>query len=54
MQVGPANPFKTQQQQAQKNMLAGFVEPAHFNHFQFENQRRTFHTYGVDDCVQCM
>ncbi|XP_033635021.1 pre-mRNA-processing factor 17-like [Asterias rubens] len=45
-QVGPANPFKTQQQAAKKNMLAGFTEDAHFNHFQFENQRRTFTSYG--------
>ena len=45
-QVGPANPFKTQQQIAHKNSLAGFVEPAHIDHFQFENQRRTFHTFG--------
>jgi len=27
-------------------MLAGYVEPAHFDNFQFENQRRTFHSYG--------
>ena len=27
-------------------MLAGYVEPSHFNDFQFENQRRTFHSYG--------
>ena len=40
------NPFKTRQQLAQKNMLAGYVEPSHFNDFQFENQRRTFHSYG--------
>ena len=46
VQVGPANPFKTRQQLATKNMLSGYVEPAHFDHFQFENQRRTFHTYG--------
>ena len=26
-------------------MLARFVEPTHFNHFQFENQQRTFHNY---------
>ncbi len=45
-QVGPTNPFKTQQQAAKKNMLAGYVEPAHFNAFQFENQRRTFTSYG--------
>nr|XP_002129631.1 pre-mRNA-processing factor 17 [Ciona intestinalis] len=43
---GPANPFKTKQQLAQKNTLAGFVQEAHFNHFTFENQRRTFHSYG--------
>lgn len=45
-QLGPSNPFKTQQQRAHKNSLAGFVEPAHFDGFQFENQRRTFQTYG--------
>uniref|UniRef100_H2YRL7 Uncharacterized protein n=1 Tax=Ciona savignyi TaxID=51511 RepID=H2YRL7_CIOSA len=43
---GPANPFKTKQQLAQKNMLSGYVQDAHFNHFNFENQRRTFHSYG--------
>lgn len=46
IKVGPANPFKTRQQLASKNMLSGYVEPAHFDHFQFENQRRTFHSYG--------
>ena len=46
LKVGPSNPFKTQQQAAKKNMLAGYVEDAHFNHFQFENQRRTFNSYG--------
>lgn len=45
-EVGPVNPFKTRQQLAEKNMLSGHVEPAHFDHFQFENQRRTFHSYG--------
>ena len=40
---GPANPFKTQQQAAHKNTLAGLVEDAHVNEFQFETQRRTFH-----------
>ncbi|RZF39824.1 hypothetical protein LSTR_LSTR000472 [Laodelphax striatellus] len=44
--VGPENPFLTQQQRAQKNMLAGFVEKAHMSDFQFENQRRTFTSYG--------
>ena len=44
--VGPSNPFKSQQEAAHKNMLTGFVEPAHINDFQFELQRRTFHSYG--------
>jgi len=45
-QVGPAHPFKTQQQRAVKNVITGFAEPAHVNAFQFENERRTFHSYG--------
>ena len=44
--AGPTNPFKTQQESAVKNTLAGYVEPAHINHFQFELERRTFHSYG--------
>jgi len=44
--VGPKNPFKTQQEAATKNTLAGYVEDAHVNAFQFELQRRTFHSYG--------
>jgi len=44
--VGPDNPLKTQQAKADKNTAAGFVEPAHFNAFHFENQMRTFHSYG--------
>ncbi|XP_071502742.1 pre-mRNA-processing factor 17-like [Diadema antillarum] len=53
-EAGPANPFKTQQQKAAKNMLSGFVEPAHLNAFHFENQRRTFSSYGfaVDPSVE--
>ncbi|XP_077967171.1 pre-mRNA-processing factor 17-like [Styela clava] len=43
---GPANPFKTRQQLAQKNTLAGFVQEAHVDKFQFENQRKTFYSYG--------
>lgn len=31
---------------APKNTLSGYVEKAHISAFQFENQRRTFHTYG--------
>lgn len=49
--MGPANPFKTRQQLAVKNSLTGFVEPAHFDNFQFENQRRTFHSYGNVDRI---
>ena len=44
--VGPENPHKTETQKADKNMLSGKVEPAHLNEFQFELQRRTFHSYG--------
>ena len=44
--VGPQNPNKTQQENAVKNTLAGYVEPAHLNDFQFELERRTFHSYG--------
>ncbi|XP_061195826.1 pre-mRNA-processing factor 17-like [Saccostrea echinata] len=44
--VGPANPFKTRQMLATRNTLAGFAEPAHVSNFEFENQRRTFHSYG--------
>ena len=44
--AGPAHPFKTQQEAATKNTLSGYVEPSHLNEFQFELQRRTFHSYG--------
>ncbi|CAG9136979.1 unnamed protein product [Plutella xylostella] len=43
---GPENPFQTQQMKANRNMLSGFVEQAHVSDFQFENQRRTFTSYG--------
>ncbi|XP_049856410.1 pre-mRNA-processing factor 17 isoform X1 [Schistocerca gregaria] len=45
-EVGPENPFQTRQQKAHKNMLSGFVEQAYISDFQFENQRRTFNSYG--------
>lgn len=45
-EVGPTNPFKTQQQRAPKNILSGYVEKAVISDFQFENQRRTFASYG--------
>lgn len=44
--LGPENPFKTQQHQATRNMLSGYVEAAHVSSFQFENQRRTFNSFG--------
>ncbi|XP_039969492.1 pre-mRNA-processing factor 17-like [Bactrocera tryoni] len=31
---------------APRNTLSGYVKKAHINAFEFENQRRTFHTYG--------
>lgn len=46
-ELGPENPFLTQQQKAKKNTLSGFVEQAHISEFQFENQRRTFTSYGT-------
>ncbi|CAK8672299.1 pre-mRNA-processing factor 17-like [Clavelina lepadiformis] len=51
---GPANPFKTRQQLAQKNTLSGYVQEAHVSHFNFETQRRTFHSYGfaVDPSIE--
>ncbi|XP_022905566.1 pre-mRNA-processing factor 17 [Onthophagus taurus] len=44
--VGPENPFRTHQMQSDRNMLSGYVEPAHISEFQFENQRRTFNSFG--------
>lgn len=43
---GPENPNLTEQMKAPRNTLSGYVEKAHISAFQFENQRRTFHTYG--------
>ncbi|XP_031638413.1 pre-mRNA-processing factor 17 [Contarinia nasturtii] len=43
---GPENPLLTDQQRAPRNTLSGYVEKAHISAFNFENQRRTFHTYG--------
>lgn len=31
---------------ANRNILSGYVENAHISDFQFENQRRTFTSYG--------
>lgn len=46
LQFGPSNPFQSQQTSAPRNMLAGYAEPAHVNDFMFEQQRRTFSTFG--------
>lgn len=46
LKVGPSNPFKSENQKAKKNMLTGFVESAHINSFQFEQQIRAFDTLG--------
>ncbi|XP_063703595.1 pre-mRNA-processing factor 17 [Culicoides brevitarsis] len=43
---GPSNPNLTEQMKAHRNTLSGFVEKAHISEFQFENQRRTFHSFG--------
>lgn len=63
-QVGPSNPFKTRQMSAVRNTLSGFAEAAHVSNFEFENQRRTFHSYGrqcvcnqshvSSSCSQCL
>uniref|UniRef100_A0A673IJK0 Pre-mRNA-processing factor 17-like n=1 Tax=Sinocyclocheilus rhinocerous TaxID=307959 RepID=A0A673IJK0_9TELE len=45
-QFGPENPFRSQQMAAPRNMLSGYAEPAHVNDFMFEQQRRTFSTFG--------
>lgn len=43
---GPVNPFKSEKQLAPKNTLTGYVEETHVNPFVFENQHRTFMTFG--------
>lgn len=45
-QVGPENPFLSEQQKAPKNTLTGFLEPAAVSNFQFEMQRRSFAQLG--------
>ncbi|XP_029451139.1 pre-mRNA-processing factor 17 isoform X2 [Rhinatrema bivittatum] len=45
-EFGPENPFRTRQMAAPRNMLSGYAEPTHINDFMFEQQRRTFATYG--------
>uniref|UniRef100_A0A0M3IXF5 Porin n=1 Tax=Ascaris lumbricoides TaxID=6252 RepID=A0A0M3IXF5_ASCLU len=44
--AGPSNPFKSANQSAYKNMLTGYVEHAHVDSFQFEQQIRAFDTLG--------
>ncbi|VEL11101.1 unnamed protein product [Protopolystoma xenopodis] len=54
-QLGPVNPFKSIKQLAPKNTLTGYVEEAHVNEFSFENQHRTFVSYGYarDPTAEC-
>uniref|UniRef100_A0A8C5QCW3 Pre-mRNA-processing factor 17 n=1 Tax=Leptobrachium leishanense TaxID=445787 RepID=A0A8C5QCW3_9ANUR len=52
-EFGPNNPFKTQQMAAPRNMLSGYAEPTHINDFMFEQQRRTFATYGLTVFETC-
>ena len=43
---GPEDPNVSDFHKAPKNMLSGFVESASFSDFHFENQRKTYHSYG--------
>ena len=43
---GPEDPNISEHHRAVKNTLSGYVEKACVNDFQFENQRKTFHSYG--------
>ena len=45
-QIGPVNPNMTQQQRSFKNLLNGHAESTTLSDFQFENQRRTFDSFG--------
>jgi pre-mRNA-processing factor 17 len=45
-EIGPAHPFKSMQAQATRNMLSGYVEEAGLSDFAFEQQRRTFQSFG--------
>lgn len=38
-EVGPQNPFETLEQRAIKNMPSSYIESAHINEYNFENQR---------------
>ncbi|CAF4076151.1 unnamed protein product [Rotaria sp. Silwood2] len=42
----PINPNLTQQQRSYKNVLNGYAESTTLSDFQFENQRRTFDSFG--------
>ncbi|CAF3251810.1 unnamed protein product [Rotaria socialis] len=43
---GPSNPNLTQQQSSHRNTINGHVESTTLSDFQFENQRRTFDSFG--------
>ncbi|KAK9505642.1 hypothetical protein O3M35_009645 [Rhynocoris fuscipes] len=55
-ELGPENPFLSAQQKAPKNILSGYVEQAHMSEFQFENQRKTFTSFGyaIDPSIDNM
>ncbi|CAF3620454.1 unnamed protein product [Rotaria sordida] len=43
---GPTNPNLTQQQRSYKNLINGHAESTNLSDFLFENQRRTFDSFG--------
>ena len=43
---GPDNPNVTEFHKKPKNTITGYVEKAVVNEFHFDNQRKTFHSYG--------
>lgn len=45
--VGPMNPYRGKDAVVDKNVLTGRLEETHLSDFQFENQRKNFHCYGV-------
>ncbi len=53
--AGPVNPLVTDFHKAPKNNLAGYVEKASVSDFNFDNQRKTFHSYGyaIDPSSSC-
>ncbi len=54
--AGPVNPMITDFHKAPKNSLAGYVENASVSDFNFDIQRKTFHSYGyaIDPSASCV